>query len=340
MPTWYAVHGILIFRKHGVAFGLEPRGNGLFECVHLAEPYAQYLEAIESRREEQRARRVALKAVPQQFGPPGVAEPIRLAVNRLKRRERQARKAGDHEAADAHRGAALAFLSRWYDQPARDHRAMMRLLYEATRLLRVADRLDALCAPLEDVADDLHRCEYDPLLKAIVDRCRAELAARPDPVVAAQRILANVSASLGPKLWDAIRLSDRHEARGRPWRTEHPLQYAALRPSPERIERFRAVSIRVLQTAGSATMTGWMVALLVVLLPTAGGAYCTAPSAPYCATRYGAFDDADEFERCKRQMTSYKADVETFLACQRDASNQAVTDFNDAVARFNRRARG
>jgi len=80
-------------------------------------------------------------------------------------------------------------------------------------------------------------------------------------------------------------------------------------------------------------------------------AYCSEPSAPSCASNYGGFDDEWEFSRCKREMESYKDDVERFLQCNgdeaeeaarkaRDDNASAMSDYNDAVEAFNRRAGG
>lgn len=76
-------------------------------------------------------------------------------------------------------------------------------------------------------------------------------------------------------------------------------------------------------------------------------AYCSEPSAPSCATRYGSFDDEDDFASCRRQMTNYKSEVETFRRCQADAADDAVRaanaandEYSETVRRFNRRARG
>ena len=75
-------------------------------------------------------------------------------------------------------------------------------------------------------------------------------------------------------------------------------------------------------------------------------AYCSKPDAPYCASRYGAFDDDYDFDRCKREMVSYRSDLEFFLDCLRRESedlkrqgDEATDDYNDAVESFNRRAR-
>lgn len=80
--------------------------------------------------------------------------------------------------------------------------------------------------------------------------------------------------------------------------------------------------------------------LMVVSMPTIAAAYCSKPDAPYCATRYGPFDDQYDFDRCKREMQSYRDDVQSFLSCLKRESDQTINDYNDAVASFNRRARG
>jgi hypothetical protein len=81
------------------------------------------------------------------------------------------------------------------------------------------------------------------------------------------------------------------------------------------------------------------VALIISAPAPAIADYCSSPSSPSCATRYGAFDDQDGFLRCKREMESYKDEVETYLACLSRNRASAVNDYNDAVESFNRRAR-
>jgi hypothetical protein len=80
-------------------------------------------------------------------------------------------------------------------------------------------------------------------------------------------------------------------------------------------------------------------AILVVALKPAD-ASCYEPTAPSCATRYGAFDDQDDFDRCRRAMNSYKSETEDYLACIRRESDHVIEDYNSAVQSFNRRARG
>jgi hypothetical protein len=69
-------------------------------------------------------------------------------------------------------------------------------------------------------------------------------------------------------------------------------------------------------------------------------AYCSKPDAPYCATRSGRFDDQDDFDRCRRQMQYYQSEVESFLSCLRNDSDEVLREHNDAVSSFNRRTRG
>lgn len=90
--------------------------------------------------------------------------------------------------------------------------------------------------------------------------------------------------------------------------------------------------------------------LLGAMLPTGSFAYCSEPSAPSCASRFGAFEDEWEFDRCKSDMESYKSDVEDFMSCERREAQDAVdeaerkaesaaSDYSDAVDDFNRRTR-
>jgi len=85
-----------------------------------------------------------------------------------------------------------------------------------------------------------------------------------------------------------------------------------------------------------------MISLILSLASSAVAAwgYCSEPSAPSCATRYGPFDDTYDFDRCKSQKRSYQSDVESFLSCIRSDTERAIQEYNDAVESFNRRARG
>ena len=83
-------------------------------------------------------------------------------------------------------------------------------------------------------------------------------------------------------------------------------------------------------------------AVLIVISHTPSQAYlfCSEPTAPYCATSFGDFNDGYEFEDCKREMERYASDIEDYVSCLSDASNSAISDYNDAVRSFNRRAGG
>ena len=81
----------------------------------------------------------------------------------------------------------------------------------------------------------------------------------------------------------------------------------------------------------------------LVLISTADYAsalYCSEPDAPYCASRYGSFDDEWDFNRCKREMESYRSEVESYVDCLKDEINETISEYEDAVSDFNRRARG
>ena len=81
---------------------------------------------------------------------------------------------------------------------------------------------------------------------------------------------------------------------------------------------------------------------LVVALPSVSEAFfCPSkPRVPFCADRFGQFDNQSDFDRCRREMESYKSDVASYADCQRQLAEDAVKEFNSAVASFNRRARG
>ena len=80
--------------------------------------------------------------------------------------------------------------------------------------------------------------------------------------------------------------------------------------------------------------------LVLTSAATPANAYCSPPSAPSCAARYGAFDDQDDFDRCKRQMSSYQSEAQDYLSCVRRETDGAIEEYNSAVDRFNRRERG
>ncbi|WP_234906723.1 hypothetical protein [Rhizobium rhizogenes] len=92
-------------------------------------------------------------------------------------------------------------------------------------------------------------------------------------------------------------------------------------------------------------------------------AYCSEPSAPYCVSSYGKFDDQSDFEQCKREVESYKSEIEDFVRCEerdvdeandaakkaaseaedalrtaKNAVNEQYSNYNDAVNNFNNRA--
>jgi hypothetical protein len=79
-------------------------------------------------------------------------------------------------------------------------------------------------------------------------------------------------------------------------------------------------------------------AVLVVSFQPASARSCYEPSVPYCASSYGAFDDEDDFRRCKSDMESYQSEVEDYLSCLRKSSNEVLDEYNTAVDNFNRRA--
>jgi hypothetical protein len=89
------------------------------------------------------------------------------------------------------------------------------------------------------------------------------------------------------------------------------------------------------RTALLATVT-----LASISSPASAFYFCSEPSPPSCATRYGDFDDQDEFETCLRRMKAYGREVEDFTQCLANASDAAIEQYNSDVRRFNARAGG
>ncbi|MCM2432117.1 hypothetical protein [Agrobacterium rosae] len=112
-------------------------------------------------------------------------------------------------------------------------------------------------------------------------------------------------------------------------------------------------------------LTSCITLTLLIFAPNAAFAYCSEPSAPYCASSYGRFDDEYQFSSCKREMESYQSEVEDFQQCRkrqvdeandtarratseaedvarkaRNEIDEAVSNYNDAVRSFNSRAGG
>lgn len=88
-----------------------------------------------------------------------------------------------------------------------------------------------------------------------------------------------------------------------------------------------------------------ILAVAAFFSPIGAFAYCSEPSAPSCASRYGSFDDEWEFDRCKRDMEDYRSEVESFISCNNDeirkaqqASEEAASEYSEAVDDFNKRA--
>lgn len=98
-------------------------------------------------------------------------------------------------------------------------------------------------------------------------------------------------------------------------------------------------------------MRRYLLALAMICSPSTSHAYCSEPSAPYCATSFGSFDDEDDFDNCKREMESYKYEVESYISCRNDEAQEAIdeanasnrkasSEYSNAVDSFNRRAGG
>lgn len=67
--------------------------------------------------------------------------------------------------------------------------------------------------------------------------------------------------------------------------------------------------------------------------------FCYVPNPPYCASRFGSFDDEWEFDRCRREVEAFRDQSRTYVQCLQQERDAAVQKVNDAVEAFNRKAR-
>ncbi|UGX87109.1 hypothetical protein [Phyllobacterium meliloti] len=69
-----------------------------------------------------------------------------------------------------------------------------------------------------------------------------------------------------------------------------------------------------------------LAALFSLAFSVTAQAYCSAPTAPYCATSFSSFNDRDEFDRCKREMESYQSELESFVTCEKRELSSAIEE--------------
>ncbi len=62
------------------------------------------------------------------------------------------------------------------------------------------------------------------------------------------------------------------------------------------------------------------------------------PKMPDCASTTYPFSDSYEFDNCKTQVEDYRSKLNSYLSCLRSESADAIAEYNDLVAAFNRRA--
>jgi hypothetical protein len=84
--------------------------------------------------------------------------------------------------------------------------------------------------------------------------------------------------------------------------------------------------------------------VLLTILATASPAlaqnYCYEPSVPRCLTAYGTFDDEYSFDSCRREMTRYQSDVESYNRCLADWVDETVDEAqskqSSAISQYDR----
>lgn len=62
------------------------------------------------------------------------------------------------------------------------------------------------------------------------------------------------------------------------------------------------------------------------------------PRQPDCASTSYPFSDSYDFDSCKTEMEEYQSKLKGYLACLDSESKEAVSEYNQTVSAFNRRA--
>ncbi|WP_447497416.1 hypothetical protein, partial [Clostridioides difficile] len=62
------------------------------------------------------------------------------------------------------------------------------------------------------------------------------------------------------------------------------------------------------------------------------------PRLPDCVSASYPFSHSYDFQNCKDQIEDYRSKLNSYLACLDSESKEAVSEYNQAVSAFNRRA--
>jgi len=68
-------------------------------------------------------------------------------------------------------------------------------------------------------------------------------------------------------------------------------------------------------------------------------AECVEPVAPSCVDGSVLFSNQQEFEQCRQAVEAFRGETKEYLLCLKSQVGGALDHFNDAVDRFNQRAR-
>ncbi len=77
----------------------------------------------------------------------------------------------------------------------------------------------------------------------------------------------------------------------------------------------------------------------LVLQASAAFAECPEPVAPPCVDRPVSFSNQQEFDQCREAVETFRGQTKEHLLCLKTQVGSALDHFNDAVDRFNQRAR-
>ena len=83
-----------------------------------------------------------------------------------------------------------------------------------------------------------------------------------------------------------------------------------------------------------------MLLSLWLMFPANAQMYCSRPNKPYCIDSFGTFDDEWSFDNCRRDMEQYLREIDYYVDCLIMEQDDAITEANRTVDRFNCKAEG
>jgi hypothetical protein len=68
--------------------------------------------------------------------------------------------------------------------------------------------------------------------------------------------------------------------------------------------------------------------------------FCSKPSAPYCIDAYGTFESERTYRNCRSEVEHYLSQMDDYVTCLGREVDDARTEANGTIDRFNCKAQG